>query len=55
VTDARSSEAADAAQAIERVIWRNGITGDACARVAQSVLAALGDAGLVVLRRSDED
>lgn len=45
-----SYEAAPAAalQAIERVIWANGITGDACARVAATIVEALSEAGFVL-------
>lgn len=41
----------EALKTVEKVLWRNGITGDACTRVAASVLKALEDAGYRLDRR----
>lgn len=40
----------EARRTIEQALWRAGITGDACARVAFEVEAALADDGFVVVR-----
>jgi hypothetical protein len=37
----------DARRVIEKALWSQGITGDACAQVADGVLTALVVAGLV--------
>lgn len=39
-----------ARRAVERVLWRAGVTGDACARVAAELDAALESEGFSVLR-----
>jgi hypothetical protein len=39
----------EALKAIERVIWRAGITGDRCGLVAAGVLEALSTAGFQVV------
>lgn len=38
---------------VEQAVWRSGITGDASGRVAATVLAALAEAGFVVLRKAE--
>jgi hypothetical protein len=42
----------EALKAIERAVWKNGITGDACARVAAAIVEALSDAGFTVQEAS---
>jgi hypothetical protein len=43
----------DAQIVVERVIWPEGITGEACARVAIQVISALVEAGFVTSPASD--
>ena len=41
----------DVLRTVEQAVWRSGVTGDAAARVAATVLAALDEAGFAVQRR----
>lgn len=43
----------EALKTIEKVVWRNGIEGDACARIAATIVQSLVEAGYVLVRKTD--